>query len=69
MNNSKNKNELGTYVKYSNIAFQMIGAIVVFIWGGNSLDKYLKLQFPLFTLIGSLIGLGTSFYLLLKKLK
>ena len=64
------------------MAFQMIGAILVFVFLGRYLDQhfvvfsqasqedYGKLKsFPLFTFVGTILGVASSLYLALKLLK
>lgn len=66
----KNKKPPGfDYVKYSGMAFQMIGMIVICTFGGLWLDKKIAINLPIFTLLGILIGIAASLYHVLKKLK
>lgn len=66
----KNKKPPGfDYIKYSGIAFQMIGMIVICTFGGLWLDKKTAISLPIFTLLGILIGIAASLYYVLKKLK
>jgi len=39
------------YLKYSGIAFQMIGAMVLAAWGGRKLDAHFQTQNPWFTIV------------------
>jgi F0F1-type ATP synthase assembly protein I len=50
------------------MAFEMLATIGIFSAGGYFLDKELNLQFPLATIILSLLGLGIAFYRILKQL-
>lgn len=52
--------------KYSGIAFQMIGIILVTTWGGVKLDKLLGLSKPVFTIILSLLGVFAAIYTVVK---
>lgn len=74
--------EAAGFMKYTSMAFQMIGAILFFVFLGRFLDKHFGMikhaskedlgkakQFPLFTFIGSLFGVASSLYLALKSLK
>jgi F0F1-type ATP synthase assembly protein I len=49
-------------VKYSNIAFQMIGIIVIGTFLGFWLDKYFQLKFPIFTIVLILLSLFEAIY-------
>ncbi len=53
---------LSNYAKYSGLAFQMIAFILIGVFGGIKLDKWLKLDFPVFTLVLSLFGTGMAIY-------
>ncbi len=66
--NSKNKvnNGIKNFAKYSSIAFQMIGIILVTTWGGIKLDKLTGLKTPVFTIVLSLFGVFAAIYLVLK---
>ena len=74
--------EAAGFMKYTSMAFQMIGAILFFIFLGRFLDKHLGVikhtnkdnwdnakPFPLYTFIGSILGVASSLYLALKSLK
>ena len=56
------KNPPNNYLKYSSIAFQM--AIIIFgsTFGGVKLDEYLKWNFPIFTLVFSILGVVLAIY-------
>lgn len=56
--------ELG---KYTGIAFEMIATIVLFVLLGRWIDGCVKLNFPIGTFFGALIGVAASLYLILKK--
>lgn len=66
--NSKRASSNNAYIKYSGLAFQMLAVILVGVFGGMQLDKFLNIQFPLFTLLLSVGGLIGSMYLLFKDL-
>ena len=67
----------GGFLKYTSMAFQMIAAILVCVFLGRYLDsKFIDTleeedyqHFPLFTFIGTLVGVASSLYLALKSLK
>ena len=58
----KNKERLNSYVKYSGIAFQMIAIILIGVFGGMKLDKWLKTDKPVFTAILSVMAVILSIY-------
>ena len=62
----KEGNGLNDYAKYSGIAFQMIGVILITVWGGTKLDELLKLETPVFTIVLSLLGVFSAIYIAIK---
>jgi F0F1-type ATP synthase assembly protein I len=62
----KENNGLQDYAKYSSIAFQMIGIILITVWGGTRLDKLLNLETPVFTIVLSLLGVFGAIYTAIK---
>ncbi len=54
------------FAKYSGIAFQMIGIILVTTWAGTKLDKITGTVKPVFTIILSLLGVFAALYTVLK---
>lgn len=74
-NHSKKKNQtpqrpnqINEYVKYSGLAFQMAGLILLGYWLGSKIDSWLDLSFPAFTIILILLFMSLSFYSLIKSL-
>ncbi len=68
----------GSFMKYTSMAIQMIGAILVCVFLGRFLDGYFvgeisktnpPKSFPLFTFVGTILGVASSLYLALKSLK
>ncbi|MCX6177576.1 MAG: AtpZ/AtpI family protein [Bacteroidetes bacterium] len=55
------------FAKYTSIAFQMIGTILLITYLGYLLDQWLLLAFPVGILLGVLLGIGSSLYLILRK--
>jgi len=53
---------LHNFAKYSGMAFQMMAIILVTTWGGVKLDKVLKLETPVFTVVLSLLGVFAAIY-------
>lgn len=58
---SKKPSQYNTYLKYSGLAFQLLGSIGVCGWLGYLLDKRLNLL-PLFTLLFGLLAFGGTMY-------
>jgi hypothetical protein len=56
----KKKKSLVSYTRYSNIAFQMLIIILIGVFGGVELDKWLKLSVPVFTIVLSLLLKSTK---------
>jgi ATP synthase protein I len=54
------------FAKYSGIAFQMIGIILVTVWGGVKLDKLTGWHTPVFTIVLSLLGVFAAIYTAIK---
>jgi F0F1-type ATP synthase assembly protein I len=55
-----------SYLKYSNMAFQMGAIIAIFTFAGYKLDEHFKLKTPYCTIILSLTGVGASLYSVLR---
>jgi len=66
--NPKNPSNKGIrdFAKYSGMAFQMVGIILLTTWGGVKLDELLKLETPVFTIILSLLGVFAALYTVLR---
>jgi F0F1-type ATP synthase assembly protein I len=67
----KNPKESGNkgirdFARYSGIAFQMTGIILVTTWGGIKLDKLTGFEKPVFTIILSLLGVFAAIYTAVK---
>lgn len=67
-NKDQKKNSLNSYARYSNIAIQMLVIILLGVFGGFKLDRWLELQFPVFTVILSLLSVVLAIYLVTKDL-
>ena len=55
-NKKKRNNPLGFYAKYSALAFEMIIIILAGAFGGRELDKVVKWDFPVFTVVLTLLA-------------
>ena len=63
------KQALNQYLKYSSMAFQMIGIIGVFTLIGYKIDEAYNNRIQIITGIASLLGVIVSLYLVLRSLK
>ncbi|MGD0755506.1 MAG: AtpZ/AtpI family protein [Bacteroidales bacterium] len=54
------------FARYSGLAFQMIGIILVTVWGGVKLDKLTGWNTPVFTIVLSLLGVFAAIYTAIK---
>jgi F0F1-type ATP synthase assembly protein I len=63
--NSLNKG-VNNYARYTGLAFQMLGIILVTVWGGTKLDKLTGWHTPVFTIILSLLGVFAAIYVAIK---
>lgn len=54
-----------SWMKYSGMAFQMIGVILAFVFAGIYLDRWLDTD-PLFLIVLSLLGVAGGLYAALK---
>jgi uncharacterized YccA/Bax inhibitor family protein len=60
---------LDKYVRFSGAGLQMAVVIIAFTYGGQYVDESLAMRTPWFTILGSLLGVFISLYLLLRELK
>jgi F0F1-type ATP synthase assembly protein I len=58
----KKKKSLDSYTRYSSIAFQMLVIILIGVFGGIELDKWLKMKVPVFTIVLSILSVVLSIY-------
>jgi hypothetical protein len=56
------------FLRYSGMAMQMLGTILLFTYAGYKLDEWQKNQIPVWTLVLSLTSIAASLYLLIKGL-
>jgi hypothetical protein len=61
-NPPKKARGLSDYAKYSNLAFQMLAILALGVFGGIGLDRWLKLTFPVFTVILSFLAVISAIY-------
>ncbi|MBN1143703.1 MAG: AtpZ/AtpI family protein [Bacteroidales bacterium] len=61
-NQEKTAKSLSSYAKYSSLAFQMVAIILIGVFGGIKLDRWLEFGFPVFTVVLSLLATGLAVY-------
>ncbi|HPT02662.1 MAG TPA: AtpZ/AtpI family protein [Bacteroidales bacterium] len=54
------------YARYSNLAIQMCVIIGAGVFGGVEIDQWLKLRFPVFTLILTVFSFLAAIYIAIK---
>ncbi len=57
---------LDNFARYSGLAFQMIGIIVLTAFGGVEIDKLTGWKTPVFTIVLSLLGVFAAIYFAIK---
>ncbi|HEY0029716.1 MAG TPA: AtpZ/AtpI family protein [Bacteroidia bacterium] len=60
------KKQLNNYAKYSAMGFQMAAIIGGGVFLGIKLDEWLKLKFPVFTLVLTLLSVFLAIYYFIK---
>jgi ATP synthase protein I len=65
LKNLQNKG-IRDFARYSGMAFQMIGIILVTTWGGIKLDALAGFEKPVFTIVLSLLGVFAAMYVVLR---
>lgn len=61
------KKPLNNYLRYSSMGLQMGMTILCMAWAGVKLDQYLKLTFPIFTLVLTLASVAGVMYYFIKQ--
>lgn len=54
------------FARYTGLAFQMLGIILVTFWGGHKLDQLTGWHTPVFTIVLSLLGVFAAIYVAVK---
>lgn len=67
-NQKNNQSNLSNYAKYSTLAFQMIAIILVGVFGGIKLDQIVRIEFPVFTVVLTIVSVILSMYYAIKDL-
>lgn len=67
---SRNDNlkNVNNFAKFSGIAFEMLGIIVLGVWGGLKLDAWLDTK-PLLTVVLSLGSVAAAIYQMIVKIR
>lgn len=68
MEKDQKDSPLKFYAKYSTLAIQMVVIIVGSAFGGRALDNWLEWQFPVFTLVLTILGVVAALILGLRDL-
>ena len=69
MSSEKQKGDnVKPYLKYSGLAFQMIGAMVLAAFAGMKLDDYFQTQNPWFTIVLLVVAVVASMVLVIVSL-
>lgn len=63
----KQKRRFDDFIKYSNLAFEMIAIMAVGVFAGYKLDQWLKLDFPAFTLGLMILSVIGAIYHVIRK--
>jgi F0F1-type ATP synthase assembly protein I len=66
--NSQNRSQFDNYLKYSGLAFQMLAAIGLAVWGGIKLDTWMGNKFPFFLMILLMLSIFATIYVTIKRL-
>ena len=64
----KPQKQLNSYVRYSSLAFQMLAIILVGVFGGMKLDQIISWDFPVFTVVLSILAVFGSVFFAVKDL-
>ena len=67
-NPKKQKKAINAYARYSSIAFQMLIIMLAGVFGGRELDKWLDWDFPIFTLVLTILAVFLAIYTVIKDL-
>jgi ATP synthase protein I len=62
------KSALSDYGRYSGLAFQMMAIILAGVYGGIKLDQLVRWEFPVFTLLLTVMAVVLSIYYAVKDL-
>lgn len=63
----KNKKKLDDFIRYSNLAFEMIAIMALGVFVGWKIDQWLELSFPGFTLGLMILSVAGAIYHVIRK--
>jgi F0F1-type ATP synthase assembly protein I len=63
----KSKKKFDDFIRYSNLAFEMIAIMAVGTGGGWAIDHWLELSFPVFTLVLMVLSVIGAIYHVVRK--
>ena len=63
----KQKRKFDDFIKYSNLAFEMIAIMAAGVFAGIKLDQWLKMDFPAFTLGLMILSVIGAIYHVMRK--
>jgi F0F1-type ATP synthase assembly protein I len=63
----KQKRKFDDFIKYSNLAFEMIAIMAAGTFAGYKLDQWLKMDFPAFTLGLMILSVIGAIYHVMRK--
>ena len=61
-NKPEKENGFKNYAKYSSIGIQMLVIILIGVFGGVKLDEWIAWEFPVFTIIFSILSVFLAIY-------
>ncbi|MCC6818149.1 MAG: AtpZ/AtpI family protein [Bacteroidia bacterium] len=64
----KERKPLPDYAKYSALGLQMGAFIILCTFGGRYIDKFKLVEFPLFTILGLILGVFGAMYYMIKQI-
>jgi len=63
----KPKKKLDDFIRYSNLAFEMVAIMGIGTWSGILIDDWLELGFPVFTLVLMVLSVVGAIYHAIRK--
>jgi len=63
----KPKKKLDDFIRYSNMAFEMVAIMGIGTWSGVLIDDWLELGFPVFTLVLMILSVVGAIYHAIRK--
>lgn len=66
-NKEEGQKKINIFVRFSGMAFQMGGVILLGVWGGMKLDEMYEMETPWFTIVLSLFAVFGAMYMIIKE--